>query len=79
MDSQSCTNGVGNIFFSAAQDVLPFVGQIRQAPKVDSEYNKDMQREEYVTTARYGFKLYRPENIVTVITEGGTIAPSYAA
>ena len=61
--------GVANLFFSAAPDVLPFVGSIRQAPKVDSEYNKDMQREEYVTTCRYGFKLYRPENMVVVITD----------
>jgi len=53
-----------NIFFSAASDVLPFVGAMRQMPKVDSEYNKDFQREEYVTTARYGVKLYRPENLV---------------
>ena len=78
IDSQSTTNGVANLFFSAAADVLPFVGQMRQSPKVDSEYNKDFQREEYVTTARYGFKLYRPENLVTVITEGGTIAPVYS-
>lgn len=78
ISTQSCTNGVTNLFFSAAPDVLPFVGQLRQAPKVDSEYNKDFQREEYVTTARYGFKLYRPENLVTVISEGGTIAPTYS-
>lgn len=61
--------GVANLFFSAAPDVLPFVGSVRQAPKVDSEYNKDMQREEYVTTCRYGFKLYRPENMVVVISD----------
>lgn len=78
ISGQSAANGVANLFFSATPDVLPFVGQIRQAPRVDSEYNKDMQREEYVTTARYGFKLYRPENMVTVISEGGTIAPTYA-
>lgn len=78
ISGQSTTNGVANLFFSASQDILPFVGQIRQAPRVDSEYNKDMQREEYVTTARYGFKLFRPENLVTVISEGGTIAPVYS-
>lgn len=61
--------GVNNLFFSATPDVLPFVGSIRQAPKVDSEYNKDFQREEYVTTCRYGFKLFRPENLVTVVTD----------
>lgn len=62
-------SGVANLFFSAAPDVLPFVGSVRQAPKVDSEYNKDMQREEYVTTCRYGFKLYRPENMAVVLTD----------
>lgn len=69
IDSNSITNGVANYFFSAAPDVLPFVGNVRQAPKVDSEYNKDLQREEYVTTCRYGFKLYRPENLVTVLSD----------
>ena len=64
----SVTNGVANLFFSAASDALPIVGAIRQEPTVDSEFNKDLQREEYVTTARYGFKLYRPENMVTVIS-----------
>lgn len=66
--------GVANLFFSAAPDVLPFVGSVRQAPKVDSEYNKDLQREEYVTTCRYGFKLYRPENMVVVITDTDQVA-----
>lgn len=69
VSSVAVTNGVANQFFSAASDVLPFVGLLRQAPKVDSEYNKDRQRDEYVTTCRYGFKLYRPENLVTVITD----------
>lgn len=66
--------GVANLFFSAASDVLPFVGSVRQAPKVDSEFNKDLQREEYVTTCRYGFKLYRPENMVVVITDTDQVA-----
>ena len=78
IDGQTTTNGVANLFFSAASDIMPFVGQIRQAPRVDSEYNKDMQREEYVTTARYDFALFRPENLVTIISEGGTITPVYA-
>ena len=61
--------GVNNLFFSASPDVMPVIGNIRQAPKVDSEYNKDFQREEYVTTCRYGFKLFRPENMVCVVTD----------
>jgi hypothetical protein len=63
-------SGVANVFFSAAdQDLLPFVGAWRQMPTVDSEYNKDFQREEYVTTARYGLKVFRPENLVVVLTD----------
>jgi hypothetical protein len=73
IDSTAVTNGVANLFFSAAPDVLPFVGNVRQAPQVDSEYNKDLQRDEYVTTARYGFGFYRPENLVTVITDNSQV------
>ena len=57
------------MFFSAAPDVLPFIGAWRQMPKVDSEYNKDRQREEFIVTARYGAKLYRPENLVCVLSD----------
>ena len=73
VNSRSVTNGVANYFFSASPDVLPFVGSIRQPPKVDSEYNKDLQREEYVTTCRYGYKLYRPENLVTVLSDASQV------
>lgn len=65
----SSANAAQNLFFSAASDVIPIVGAWRQMPKVDSEYNKDYQREEYVTTARYGVKLYRPENMVCVLSD----------
>lgn len=67
------TNGVSNCFFSAASDALPIVGAVRQPPKVDSEYNKDLQREEYVTTTRYDFKLFRPENYVCVLTDATAV------
>jgi len=65
---------VNNIFFSAASpDIMPFVGAWRQMPEVESDYNKDFQREEYLTTARYGLDLYRPENLVTIVT-GTTVS-----
>jgi hypothetical protein len=64
----SSNNGVANLFFSADPTSNPFVGAWRQMPEVDYEYNKDFQRHEYVTTARYGVKKYRPEGIVTVVT-----------
>lgn len=65
----SSTNGKANLFFSAAQQVLPFVGAWRQMPEVDYEFNKDFQRHEYLTTARYGVKLYWPENMVRVASK----------
>lgn len=65
----TAAGSVANLFFSTAPGVKPFVGAIRQAPKVDSSYNKDLQRDEYVTTCRYGFKLFRPENMVVVLTD----------
>lgn len=61
--------GVNNLFFSADSTALPFIGAIRQSPTVESDYNKDLQREEYVMTARYDFKLFRPENLVVVLTD----------
>lgn len=69
IDSVTTAAGKANMFFSTASDVLPFVGAWRQMPEVDGEYNKDFQREEYVTTARYGVKLYRPENLVVVLSD----------
>lgn len=68
--SPTTASGKANVFFSAASsDILPFMGAMRQMPKVDGGYNYKKQREEYVTTARYGLKVYRPENLVCVLTD----------
>lgn len=64
----SSVGGKANLFFSANATVNPFVGAWRQEPEVDYEYNKDFQRHEFVTTGRYGVKLYRPENMVRIIS-----------
>lgn len=72
--ARTTTAGKANLFFSATPgDTLPFKGAWRQQPKVDAEYNKDFQREEYVTTARYGVKGYRQENLVVVLTDTNQI------
>lgn len=65
----SAVTAKSNLFFSAAPDVNPFVGAWRQEPVVDTEWNKDKQRTEFVTTARYGVKLFRPENMISVISD----------
>jgi hypothetical protein len=74
IDSIATTSSKCNVFMSAAQsDLLPFMGAMRQMPKVDGQYNMNKQREEYVTTARYGLKVYRPENLVVCITEDNEV------
>ena len=69
IDSKTVAAGVNNMFFSAASDVLPVKGLVRQAPRVEFERNKDLQRDEWVSTCYYGFKLYRPENLVVILTD----------
>lgn len=69
VNSIALTGGVANFFFSATPgDTVPWIGAFRQEPTVYSEFSKDLQQTEYLTIAEYGFKLYRPENMVTVLT-----------
>jgi len=68
LETINCAGFKANLFFSADASVVPFIGAWRQMPEVDTEYNKDLQRTEFVTTARYGVKLYRPENLITVLS-----------
>lgn len=68
------TNGVANYFFSATPgDTCPWVGAFRQMPTVYSEFNKDLQQTEYLTIAEWGFKLYRPENMVIILTSTAVV------
>lgn len=69
------TYGVCNLFFSAAPgNTLPIIGGFRQMPTVYHEFNKDLQQDEYVTICEYGFKIFRPENMVVVITSTNVIS-----
>lgn len=69
INSVTSTVGVNNLFFSAAPEALPFIGLVKQSPRVESDRNMLRQRDEYVVTARYGFDLYRPESLVTIVTD----------
>jgi hypothetical protein len=74
IDGRSTTVGVANLFFSAAGgDTMPLVGGFRQMPTVHSEFNKDLQQTEYLTIAEYGFKLYRPENMIVVLSDTNVV------
>lgn len=71
----SGSGAVANVLFSAAGgDANPIVGLVKQSPTVYSEFNKDLQREEYMTICRYDFGLYRPENAITIITDTDQVA-----
>lgn len=69
INSVAVSNGVANMFFSATPgDTCPWIGAFRQMPTVQTEFNKDLQQTEYLTICEYGFKLYRPENMVIILT-----------
>lgn len=75
INSVSVSNGVANYLFSATPgDTCPWIGAFRQEPTVYSEFNKDLQQTEYLTIAEWGFKLYRPENLVTILTATGVVS-----
>lgn len=74
IDSVAVTNGVANQFFSAAGgDINPIIGSFRQMPKVYTEFNKDLQQTEYLTITEYGFALYRPENMVVILSDSTVV------
>lgn len=61
--------GKANLFFSADSDILPFIGAWRRMPTVEFERAPSFQEDRFITSARYGVKLFRPENLVCVLTD----------
>lgn len=75
IDGKTTTAGVSNLFFSAAPgDTMPIIGGFKQMPTVYSEWNKDLQQDEHLTICEYGFQLYRPENMVIVLTDTDVVS-----
>lgn len=70
VNGKSVTTGVANMFFSAEPgDTLPWMAAFRQMPTVYSEFNKDLQQTEFLTITEYGVQVFRPENLVVVLTD----------
>lgn len=70
INGKSVTTGVANQFFSAEPgDTLPWICAFRQMPTVYSEFNKDLQQTEFLTITEYGVQVFRPENLVVVLTD----------
>lgn len=65
----SVTNGVANVFMSVADDnIKPIMAAWRRMPKVEGERNKDLRRDEFVTSARWGFGTQRVDSLGILIT-----------
>jgi len=60
---------VANIFMSVVDDNhKPIMNAWRQPPKVESERNKDRQRDEFLTTARWGVGAQRVDTLGVIVT-----------
>ena len=63
------TNAVANIFMNISDDnTKPIMAAWRRMPKVEGERNKDLRRNEYVTSARWGFGTQRVDTLGVLIT-----------
>lgn len=72
---KSVTVGVANLFFSAEPgNTLPWIAAFRQMPTVQSEFNKDLQQTEFLTICEYGVQIFRPENLVVVLSDTDQVA-----
>lgn len=60
---------VANIFFAAGDKMnLPFIGSWLRRPSMKSWNDEDKGIEYHQMSARFGLNLYRPENLVTMIS-----------
>jgi hypothetical protein len=62
-------SAVANIFMCIADDnTKPIMAAWRRMPKVEGERNKDLRRDEFVTSARFGFGTQRVDTLGIVAT-----------
>lgn len=68
--SVTVTTGVANVFMCVADDMCkPMMVAWRQMPKVEGERNKDLQRDEFLTTARWGVGAQRVDTLGVILTD----------
>lgn len=69
------TNGVANVFMSLSDDnTKPIMAAWRRMPKVEGERNKDLRRDEFVTSCRWGMGTQRVDTLGILITDAANIA-----
>lgn len=62
--------GKANVFMSVLDDnTKPLMVAWRQQPKVEGERNKDRQRDEFITTARWGVGTQRVDTLGVILTD----------
>ena len=65
----SVSNAVANVFLCVADDnCKPVMAAWRRMPRVEGERNKDLRRDEFVTSARWGFGGQRVDTLGIYIT-----------
>jgi len=65
----SVSSAVANVFMCIADDnTKPIMAAWRRMPKVEGERNKDLRRDEFVTSARWGFGAQRADTLGIIIT-----------
>jgi hypothetical protein len=65
----SVAGDAANIFFSAQDRMnLPFIGAWRRRPVIKSWRDEDKETEYHQLSARFGLAMFRPENLVTMIS-----------
>lgn len=67
--SKTQAGAICNVFGVFADDQhTPFMGAWRAMPSTEGFRNTTFKRDEYTTTARWGFGLQRPESLIVVLT-----------
>lgn len=70
LDGETFTNGVSNIFMSAGREsLLPFAVAWKRRPKLDRDFDFKTREEQIVTTARWGKKVIRDDNLIVTVTD----------
>lgn len=63
------TDGVANVFQCVQDDnTKPIMMAWRRMPKVEGERNKDLRRDEFVSSSRFGFGVQRVDTLGVLIT-----------
>lgn len=68
------TGAVANLFMCVADDnTKPVMAAWRRMPKVEGERNKDLRRDEFVTSCRFGFGTQRVDTLGVLITSATNV------